>query len=80
MKKEMTREDRRKVKNYVVRILMSVAVKYDRTNLTIWDLCQFYMRAVGTTDTFVRDLWAAEQSWHAMIEDGRVYLVVKENY
>ena len=80
MKKEMTREDRSAVKNYVVRILMRVAVTYDLTNLTIPDLHQFYMCAAGETGNFVRDLWAAERSGHALVSGGRVYLVIKENY
>ena len=73
MKKELSMEDSRTVNNVVVKILRRVVMR-GYSNLTIWDLCQVYMRAVGKTDHFVRDLWTAEQSGYVLIQDGRVYL------
>ena len=78
MKKELSMEDSRTVNNVVVKILRRVVMR-GYSNLTIWDLCQVYMRAKGKMDGFVRELWTAEQSGYVLIQDGRVYLSNAEN-
>ena len=78
MKKEISMEDSRTVNNVVVKILRRVVMR-GYSNLTIWDLCQVYMRAKGKMDGFVRELWNAEQSGYVLIQDGRVYLSNAEN-
>ena len=73
MKKEIYSEDSRTANNVVVKILRRVVMR-GYSNLTIWDLCQVYIRAKGKMDGFVRELWNAEQSGYVLIQDGRVYL------
>jgi len=73
MKNEIYSEDSRTANNVVVKILRRVVMR-GYSNLTIWDLCQVYIRAKGKMDGFVRELWNAEQSGYVLIQDGRVYL------